>query len=72
MQVAEQYQQTPTANGFYVTAWKQMDGEWDFGIFVELIDGEFYDEDGDQLESIFDPVLQIRCSPGAADAYIPQ
>lgn len=72
MKVAAEYQKTPTADGFYVTAWCHMDGEWEFGIFVLLADGEFYDEDGEAIESIFDPVLQIRVAPGAADAYVPQ
>lgn len=72
MQVAKEYQRTPTADGFYVTAWHQLDGEWEFGIFVKVEGGEFYSEDGEPLESIFDPVLQIQVAPGAADAYVPQ
>ena len=72
MQVATEHQCSPSKDGWYVTAWHQLDGEWDFGIFVQVIDGEYYDEDGEPLESIFDPVLQVRCGPGAADAYIPQ
>lgn len=72
MQIAQEHQQAPTRDGWYVTAWKQEDGEFEFGIFVQVEDGEFYDEDGEALESIFDPTLQIRVAPGAADAYVPQ
>lgn len=72
MQVKPEHQATPTKNGWYVTAWKLMNDEWEFGIFVQLEDGEFFSEDDEPLESIFDPVLQIQVAPGAADAYIPQ
>ena len=71
MTVNPEHQMAPSKDGWYVVAWGEKD-EWDFGIFVQVIDGEFYDEDGEALESIFDPVLQCRIAPDAADAYIPQ
>lgn len=76
MQIKQEHQQAPTHDGWYVTAWNMGEngesGEWSFGIFVQVEDGEFYDEDGELLESIFDPVLQIHVAADAADAYVPQ
>lgn len=69
---AVEYQQPPQTDGWYVIAWGDGEDGWEFGIFVQVIAGEFYSEDGYPLESIFDPVLQIQVAPDAADAYVPQ
>lgn len=51
MRIKPEYQVTPSKDGWYVTAWKREDGEFEFGIFVQVEDGEFYDEDGEHLQS---------------------
>lgn len=71
--VKSDWRKAPTADGWYFIAWEPLQGErWQLGDLVQLIDGVFYDEDGEEVERVFDPDLQIWVSANAADAYIPQ
>ena len=57
---------------WYAVGWKMDDGstQWDQIIKYEG-DGCFSD-DGGEVESLYDPVLQMRVAVNAADAYAVQ
>ena len=57
---------------WYAVGWKMDDGStrWDQIIKYEG-DGCFSDEDG-EVESLYDPILQMRVAVDAADAYAQQ
>lgn len=61
------------AGKWYAVGWKREGGEmqWDQLIRYEG-DGCFSNDDGEEIESLFDPVLQTRVAVDAADAYAQQ
>lgn len=59
------------AKGWYVVGFENLDGTPDYGPIYHY-DGEGYwtDESGEEVESLFDPILQLRVATDAADFYV--
>lgn len=74
----EQFKQYPTEPGWYCIGWDREDpkDQEDFGPHFDDIyefDGEnWYDADGRDKDSLWDAVLQMPVSMGAADYYVKQ
>lgn len=57
--------------GWYVIGFDMLDGTPDYGpIFQYNGEGYWTDESGEEVETIWDPVLQDRVATDAADFYV--
>lgn len=55
---------------WYCVGWKLDDGSMQWDQFVRYEgEGCFSGDDGEEIESLFDPITQARVAPDAADAY---
>ena len=66
----------PTESGWYCIVFLDEDNRPNYGpIFkLDIIDDEhvWTDEDGDEVEHLFDTFLQVRVAMDAADGYVRQ
>ena len=59
-----------TPGKWYVVGWQRDDGSMQWDQFIQYQgEGYFNDDDGNEVESLFDPNLQMRVAVDAADAY---
>lgn len=55
---------------WYVVGWKREDGTMQWDQFIQYHgEGCFTGDDGEEVDSLFDPILQCRVAVDAADAY---
>ena len=55
---------------WYAVGWKQDDGRMDYQQIIRYEgDGCWSDDDGEEVTSLFDPILQLRIGVDGADDY---
>ena len=55
---------------WYCIGWQREDGSMQWDQFLKYEgDGCFTDDDGNEVESLYDPILQCRIGVTGADAY---
>ena len=58
---------------WYCVGWEANDGSMQWDQFIKYEgDGCFTGDDGEEVESLFDPILQCRVAVDGADAYAVQ
>ncbi len=62
----------PTVPGWYCIVFTLENGERDYGPIYQFEDGAWFDETGDEVESLYDPFLGVRVATSAADDYVRQ
>lgn len=69
MKTTLDYNTVPTTPGWYYVGFAE---NKDRGIFLQLEEGCWFNEEGDEVYSLFDCFLNMEVSVDAADFYVPQ
>ena len=69
MQYGEKTTTLPTENGWYYLS---MDGDPSSGPILQLEDGSWFDEDGEEVTQVWDSTVQAYGTPNGAEFWIRQ
>lgn len=56
--------------GWYVIGFEKIDGTPDYGPIYHCEDGYWTDEGGEEIDRLWDPILQTYVATDAADFYV--
>jgi hypothetical protein len=71
MEAGKKVEVADLENGWYVIGFERMDGTPDYGpIYRYDGDGYWADESGEEIERLWDPILQTYVATDAADFYV--
>jgi hypothetical protein len=68
----ERYTAYPTQPGWYCLGMRDLDSEIQLGSILEFADDEWFDEEGEPVDRLWDSVLDCWVSISSADCFVPQ